>query len=161
MVYHGDAYDCGTGMMDTPNLDTLYGQIGVMTTVEHLAAAFYRRVAADPRLRPLFPDDLQPAIQHLALFLAQRVGGPTTYAQQRGHPRLRLRHRPFRIGRAERDAWVGHMVAAMDEVGMPAPARTLLHTYFADTGTFLINTTDDRRGLLLVPSGGGTSQNPG
>ena len=138
-------------MMHTLSLDTLYDPIGGQPTVERLAAAFYRRVAADPRLRPLFPDDLQPVSQHLALFLAQRVGGPARYAQQRGHPRLRLRHRPFRIGQAERDAWVGHMVAAMDEVGIPEPARTLLHTYFADTGTFLINAPDDQRGLPLVP----------
>ncbi len=137
--------------VDPQGLDTLYEQVGGMPAFERLARAFYRRVAADPRLRAMFPPDLTLSAEHLALFLAQRFGGPTTYAQQRGHPRLRLRHRPFRIGRAERDAWVGHMVAAMDEVGIPEPARTLLHTYFADTGTFLINASDDQRGLPLVP----------
>ena len=138
-------------MMHTSNLDTLYDQIGGMTTVERLAAAFYQRVATDPLLRPMFPNDLQPSIRHLALFLAQRFGGPATYVQQRGHPRLRMRHVPFRIGRAERDAWVGHMVAAMEEVSIPEPARRLLHTYFADAGTFLINAADERPGLQLIP----------
>ena len=129
--------------VDPQRLDTLYEQVGGMPAFERLASAFYRRVAADPGLRTMFPPDLTLPAEHLALFLAQRFGGPGTYGQQRGHPRLRMRHLPFRIGRAERDAWVGHMLAAMEEAGIPEPARGLMQRYFEDSATFLINAHDD------------------
>ncbi len=123
-------------------IDTLFEVLGGMPTFQRLADAFYRRVAADPVLRPMYPDDLQLSSEHLALFLAQRFGGPSTYMQQRGHPRLRMRHFPFRIGRAERDAWIEHMLAAINEVGIPEPARSLMQRFFEDSATFLINAPD-------------------
>ena len=116
--------------------------MGGIQTFQQLAAAFYQQVAHDPLLREMFPDDLQQPIEHLALFLAQRFGGPGTYSQQRGHPRLRMRHLPFRIGHAERDAWVRHMLAALNEVGIQDPARRLMRCYFEDSATFLINVPD-------------------
>src|SRR5688572_27899606 len=83
---------------------------------------FYTRVEQDPVLRPLFPDDLTSGKEHQFLFLSQYWGGPSRYEAQRGHPRLRMRHFPFAIGQKERDAWVGHMLAAVDEAGIPEPA---------------------------------------
>jgi hemoglobin len=122
--------------------EELYELIGGMETCRRIAAAFYARVDVDPLLRPMFPHDLQQAIEHLALFLAQRFGGPEIYASQRGHPRLRMRHRPFQIGQAERDAWLGHMLAAMREAGVEEPAYSLMQRYFEDSATFLINAGD-------------------
>lgn len=119
--------------------EELYGLIGGMETCQRLAAAFYARVDIEPVLRSMFPDDLDQAIAHLALFLVQRFGGPETYSAQRGHPRLRMRHRPFQIGQAERDAWLGHMLAAMHEVGITEPAYAIMRRYFEDSATFLIN----------------------
>ncbi|HEX9372601.1 MAG TPA: hypothetical protein VF897_16435 [Roseiflexaceae bacterium] len=73
------------------------------------------------------------------MFITQYFGGPARYAAQRGHPRLRMRHAPFAIGQAERDAWVGHMLAAVDEAGFVEPARGALRAYFERAATFLIN----------------------
>ena len=114
-----------------------------MPAFQRLAAAFYARVDADPLLRPMFPGDLRLPAEHLALFLAQRFGGPATYSEQRGHPRLRMRHLPFRIGHAEREAWLGHMLAAMDEIGVAEPARSVMRHYFEESATFLINAADE------------------
>ena len=92
--------------------------------------AFYSGVESDPLLRPMYPADLTESRQHLALFLAQYFGGPGTYSEQRGHPRLRWRHLPFAIDAAARDAWLRHMRAAMDVTGIPEPARGLMLNYF-------------------------------
>jgi hemoglobin len=111
-----------------------------MQTFRRLARDFYGRVATDPTLRPLFVEpSLDEPAERLALFLAQYFGGPPNYSLQRGHPRLRLRHLPFRIGRAERDAWLGHMLAAIDATGIAEPARGHMREYFAGTATFLMN----------------------
>jgi hemoglobin len=122
---------------------SVYELIGGMETFRRLAEAFYNRVDADPFLRPMFPRNLSGAKERQALFLAQFFGGPTTYSEKRGHPRLRMRHRPFDIGPAERDAWVNHMLAAMEEVGIEEPAYTTMRRYFEDAGTFLINRTEE------------------
>ena len=92
----------------------LFDRVGGQPYFDALVERFYAGVAGDPVLRPLYPDDLQPSKRHLALFLGQYWGGPTTYSDERGHPRLRMRHRPFAIGDAERDAWVRHMRAALE-----------------------------------------------
>ena len=118
---------------------TVFEQVGGMDIFRWLADAFYTRVEADALLRPMFGQDLGEAREHLALFLAQYFGGPATYSEQRGHPRLRMRHMPFKIGRAERDAWLRHMLAALDEVGIPEPAHTAMRAYFDHAATFLIN----------------------
>src|SRR5262245_29352432 len=99
---------------------TFYDLVGGEPTFRKLVDEFYAGVAADPLLRPLYPDqDLAAANERLRLFLIQYWGGPGTYSAQRGHPRLRMRHAPFRIGPAERDAWVGHMRRAVDSLGLP------------------------------------------
>ncbi len=125
--------------MFNPEQETLYKRIGGDETFRRLVDAFYARIERDPLLRPLFPDDLEPGKEHQFLFLTQYWGGPARYNEQRGHPRLRLRHAPFAIDQAARDAWVRHMIAAIDEVGIPEPDRTALVAYFERSGSFLIN----------------------
>lgn len=99
---------------------TLYEAVGGEATFRRIVAGFYRRVRQDPVLRPLYPEDeLDAAEERLALFLIQYWGGPATYSETRGHPRLRRRHLPFRIGAAERDAWLADMRAALDDVALP------------------------------------------
>jgi hemoglobin len=97
-------------------VDTLYERVGGEAFFVDLVDRFYLGVAGDPLLRPLYPDDLQDSSRHLALFLMQYWGGPGTYGEERGHPRLRMRHVPFVIGPAERDAWLRHMLAAVFEL---------------------------------------------
>jgi hemoglobin len=110
---------------------TLYDAVGGMPFFERLVTRFYEGVAADEVLRPLYPDDLDAPARHLTLFLAQYWGGPTTYDAERGHPRLRMRHAPFAIGPEERDRWLVHMRAAVDETGPSSePVRTALLEYF-------------------------------
>jgi hemoglobin len=97
-----------------------YQRIGGEPTFRSLVDRFYAGVATDPVLRPLYPEqDLAPAADRLALFLIQYWGGPTTYSDTRGHPRLRMRHVPFVIGAAERDAWLRHMRQALDSLELP------------------------------------------
>ena len=94
-------------------MDTLYDRVGGEPFFVDLVDGFYLGVAGDPLLRPLYPEDLTESSRHLALFLMQYWGGPSTYGEQRGHPRLRMRHAPFVIGPAERDAWLRHMERAL------------------------------------------------
>lgn len=123
-------------MPDEPNV---YNQIG-SDGFTRLVDAFYRRVATDPVLRPMYPeDDLQPAARRLRLFLEQFFGGPRTYSDERGHPRLRMRHSPFRIDQAARDVWMTHMLAALDEANIPEPARSTMRRYFDRVATGMIN----------------------
>ena len=108
-----------------------------------LVDRFYRRVGTDLLLGPLYPDDLTDSRRHMALFLQQYWGGPGTYSEERGHPRLRGRHMPFVIGEAERDAWFGHMAAALDAVvgerGTPPELEAQMLDYFATAADFLVN----------------------
>jgi hemoglobin len=94
---------------------TFYDAVGGEPTFRKLVTAFYAGVAQDPVLRPLYPEeDLTAAAERLTLFLIQYWGGPSTYAEQRGHPRLRMRHAPFAVGPAERDAWMARMLTAVE-----------------------------------------------
>ena len=105
-----------------------------------LVAAFYHRVKTDDVLGPLYPkDDLVAAEERLRLFLIQRFGGPTTYSDQRGHPRLRMRHAPFRVDERARNRWVDLMDQALIEANFPEETLPLLRKYFLDTATFMIN----------------------
>jgi hemoglobin len=97
-------------------VDALYDRVGGEPFFADLVDKFYLGVAGDPLLRPLYPDNLDESSRHLALFLMQYWGGPATYNEERGHPRLRMRHVPFVIGPAERDAWLRHMLAALVEL---------------------------------------------
>ncbi|MPZ50997.1 MAG: globin [Dehalococcoidia bacterium] len=111
-----------------------------MATFKRLAEAFYTGVEDDPLLRPLYVEEtLEAPAERLGLFLAQFFGGPPQYSLQRGHPMLRARHLPFRIGKPERDAWIVHMLAAIDETGIQEPARSEMREYFERASTFLIN----------------------
>ena len=109
---------------------TLYDLAGGMPFFERLVGRFYDGVATDPLLRPIYPEeDLGGARHRLTLFMAQYWGGPRTYEQERGHPRLRMRHFPFAIGPAERDAWLVHMRAAIDELAPAPEIADRLRTY--------------------------------
>ena len=106
----------------------------------NLVAAFYRRVPDDDILGPLYPKhDLAGAETRLREFLVMRFGGPDTYAQKRGHPRLRMRHSRFPVTRAARDRWVLLMEKALAEVSLPDEASMILRNFFDDAATFLIN----------------------
>lgn len=109
---------------------TLYDEVGGMPFFERLIEVFYEGVANDAVLRPLYPEDLGPSTRHLTLFLAQYWGGPTTYDAERGPPRLRMRHAPFAVGPGERDRWLFHMRAAVDEMAPQEPVRRALLEYF-------------------------------
>jgi hemoglobin len=110
---------------------TLYEQVGGQPYFERLVDRFYDGVESDPVLLRLYPDhgDLVGARRRLALFLVQYWGGPATYLEERGHPRLRARHFPFSIGALERDRWLVHMRAAIDASDAPADAKARLHEY--------------------------------
>jgi len=97
-------------------VDTLFDRVGGEPFFVDLVDRFYLGVAGDPLLRPLYPEDLAESARHLALFLMQYWGGPPTYNEQRGHPRLRMRHARFVIGPGERDAWLRHMFAALGQL---------------------------------------------
>ena len=121
----------------------VHDAVGGGPVFEELVERFYRAVATDLLLRPLYPDDLAASKRHLALFLQQYWGGPGTYSEMRGHPRLRARHVPFVIGEAERDAWLRHMAAAIDslvvERGIDPQVEARMLDYFADAADFLVN----------------------
>ena len=109
-----------------------FQRIGGEQTFRTLVDRFYAGVADDPVLRPLYPEqDLAPAADRLTLFLIQYWGGPTTYSDTRGHPRLRMRHVPFVIGTAERDAWLRHMRQALDSLELPDDLATELWNYLS------------------------------
>jgi hemoglobin len=109
-----------------------YTRVGGEQTFRTLVQRFYSSVASDPTLRPLYPEeDLAPAAERLTLFLIQYWGGPTTYSQSRGHPRLRIRHAPFVIGTAERDAWLRHMREALDSLQLDPELAAELWKYLS------------------------------
>jgi len=123
---------------------TLYESVGGMPFFERLVGRFYEGVADDPVLRPLYPEeDLAPAARRLALFLAQYWGGPTTYSDERGHPRLRARHFPFSIGGVERDRWLVHMQAAIDATNAGEGDRARLHEYVERAAEAMRNRDDE------------------
>jgi hemoglobin len=117
--------------------------VGGEPTFRRLVDAFYAGVAEDPLLRPMYPEeDLGPAADRLTLFLMQYWGGPNTYSASRGHPRLRMRHAPYRVGAAERDAWLRHMRDAVDSLGLPEPHHSALWEYMERAAYFMVNTDD-------------------
>jgi hemoglobin len=118
---------------------TVYELVGGDAGIDALVGAFYERVEHDAVLRPLYPDDLDASRRHLALFLAQYFGGPGTYSEQRGHPRLRMRHAHIRIGEPERDAWYNAMAGALADVDIGDPARSAMLEYFAGSADWMIN----------------------
>ncbi|RNL87319.1 globin [Halostreptopolyspora alba] len=129
---------------DSESGTTFYEAVGGSETFVRLVRRFYQGVAEDPVLRPLYPEeDLGPAEERLRLFLIQYWGGPRTYSDQRGHPRLRMRHAPFRVGTRERDRWLEHMRAAMDEIALPAELDQQLWQYLVMAAHSMVNTFDE------------------
>ncbi|MBL8175054.1 MAG: globin [Bryobacterales bacterium] len=119
--------------------DKVYEAIGEEGFTK-LVAAFYRRVAGDDILGPMYPkEDMAGAERRLRDFLIFRFGGPGRYIEERGHPRLRMRHHPFAVDERARDRWVALMEQAMGEAGLPAEAEEVLRGFFAHVATFLIN----------------------
>ena len=130
-------------MSDPVQQTTFYDEVGGEATFRRLVAAFYAGVAEDPVLRPMYPEaDLGPAEERLALFLIQYWGGPSTYSAQRGHPRLRMRHAPFRIGPVERDAWLDRMREAVDSLGLDPGHRETLWQYLERAAWHMVNALD-------------------
>ena len=119
---------------------TIYELVGGEETFRQIVDIFYSRIEADPLLRTMFPADLGPGKRNQQLFLMQYFGGPTTYNSERGHPRLRMRHAPFPIGQAARDAWLAHMLAALDAVGVAEPALSVMRSYFENAANAMMNT---------------------
>ena len=121
-------------------IGNVYKAAGGEAAFRLLVERFYAGIADDPLLRPLYPDeDLADATEHLTLFLIQYWGGPSTYNEKRGHPRLRMRHQPFAIGQAERDAWLGHMSAAVESLDLVPAVRKAMIDYFEAASTAMIN----------------------
>ena len=118
---------------------TVYQTVGGTPFFEALIDRFYDRVATDVLLRPLYPEDLTESRDHMVKFLQQYWGGPTTYSEERGHPRLRMRHAPFVITNAEATAWLGHMVAAVEAGDLPDELETQMIDYFTMSTTHMIN----------------------
>jgi hemoglobin len=122
---------------------SFYDAVGGEPTFRRLVAHFYRGVASDPVLRPLYPDeDLAAAERRLRMFLIQYWGGPGEYSAERGHPRLRMRHVPFRITSVERDAWLRHMHAAVTSLQLPDELEAPLWDYLSNAAAALQNTPD-------------------
>jgi hemoglobin len=127
----------------TVQQQTFYEQVGGEPTFRRLVHRFYEGVAGDPLLRPMYPDeDLGPAEERLVLFLIQYWGGPRTYSDNRGHPRLRMRHAPFTVDRAAHDAWLGHMREAVAELGLPPEHEAQLWSYLTYAAATMINTAE-------------------
>src|SRR5262245_3393693 len=131
-------------MEQTTEPVSFYQAVGGEETFRRLVSFFYRRVAGDPALRAVYPSkNLGPAEEHLRLFLIQYWGGPRTYDERRGHPRLRMRHARVSIGEAERDAWLGHMPAALDETGLGEPYDPQLGNSLVIGAYGLVNRASD------------------
>lgn len=125
-------------------LDNFYDAIGGHDTFAKLVHRFYQGVAEDPLLRPMYPEeDLGPAEQRLLMFLEQYWGGPTTYSEQRGHPRLRMRHMPFQVTPTARDRWLHHMRVAVDELDLASVHRDTLWDYLERAAFSLVNTFEE------------------
>jgi hemoglobin len=135
--------------VDVPeSAPTFYDAVGGAETFRRLVHLFYQGVADDPGLRPLYPEaDLGGAEERLRMFLEQYWGGPKTYQERRGHPRLRMRHAPFAVSPKARDHWLSHMRAALDEeveAGRLAPElEQQLWAYFEHAANFMVNTFEE------------------
>lgn len=122
---------------------TVHDAVGGTEQFVELVDRFYARVEEDPPLRAVYPDDLAPGKHALALFFAQYWGGPSTYSEERGHPRLRMRHAPFRVTPDGAARWAGHMLAAIDSMQWPEPAAAALRDYVHRFTPSMVNTLDE------------------
>jgi hemoglobin len=127
-------------------VSTLFEEVGGEDVFRRIVDAFYERVAMDPVLRPLYPEeDLGPARDRLRMFLVQYWGGPGTYSEQRGHPRLRMRHATWVIGERERDHWLQHMREAVDAVDLSPEHRVAVWDHLERAAHSLLNAPQDLR----------------
>ncbi|MFF7153540.1 globin [Streptomyces sp. NPDC008139] len=125
----------------TVQQQTFYELVGGEETFRRLVHVFYQGVAGDPELRAMYPEeDLGPAEDRLRLFLMQYWGGPRTYSDERGHPRLRMRHAPFEVNKAAHDAWLRHMRVAVDELGLDPAHEQQLWDYLTYAAASMVNT---------------------
>ena len=130
---------------------TVFEMVGGQRFFDELVDRFYDAVEEDPLLRPMYPRDMGPSRRRLAGFLAQYWGGPPHYSEERGHPRLRMRHMPFAIGQAERDAWIAHMTASLNAATiadgtsrrLPEEVGAAMFDHFDNAATHLINQPSD------------------
>jgi hemoglobin len=130
-----------TGVDVPESAPTFYDAVGGAETFRRLVHRFYQGVAEDPVLRPLYPEaDLSGAEERLRMFLEQYWGGPRTYSEQRGHPRLRMRHAPFAVDQAAHDAWLRQMRSSVDELDLHPDAEKLLWDYLVMAAGSLVNT---------------------
>jgi hemoglobin len=118
---------------------TIYALVGGDATFQKLVDIFYAKVEADEGLRAIFPDNLEPGKRWQFLFLTQFFGGPARYADERGHPRLRMRHGPYPIDMRARNHWLQYMLEAIDEVGIEEPARSVMRDYFERGSAMMVN----------------------
>lgn len=120
--------------------DSMWAQMGGEETFDRIVRAFYRGVKEDPVIGPMYPqDDWEGAITRLRMFLEQYWGGPGTYSEQRGHPRLRMRHNAYKIDHDARERWLSHMSAALDEAQLPPMQDAALREYFDRAALMLVN----------------------
>ena len=125
-------------------MHSLFDRIGGSATFDRLTAEFYRGVAEDPLLKPMYPEeDLGPAERRLNMFLQQYWGGPDTYQQERGHPRLRMRHAPYKVGPKAKAAWLKHMRNAVDSLELSPADEGELWDYLERAATAMLNTFED------------------
>ncbi|MFT3871126.1 MAG: globin [Nocardioides sp.] len=121
-------------------MSTFYDEIGGMDTIRTIVHRFYEGVATDDPLRALYPEeDLGPAEERLTLFLAQYWGGPTTYSERRGHPRLRMRHAPYAVTPDQRDRWLRHMRDGLDAAGLTPEQDERFWTYLTYAAESMVN----------------------
>ena len=124
--------------------ETFYEQIGGYPTIAKIVARFYEGVATDEVLRPLYPEaDLGPATERFTLFLAQYWGGPTTYSDRRGHPRLRMRHAPFKVTPTAKEHWLRHFRTGLDEAGLSPEHDAQFWDYVTHAAQFMVNSFDE------------------
>jgi hemoglobin len=124
--------------------ESFFDQIGGHDTFDRLVRRFYEGIKDDPVLRPMYPeDDMEGAVWRLRSFLEQYWGGPHTYSEQRGHPRLRMRHQPFKVNPEARDRWLGHMRVAVDELSLAELDRQMLWDYLERAAFSMVNTFED------------------
>ncbi len=132
-----------------PSEQTFYDRVGGHETFVRLVEVFYAGVADDEVLRPLYPEqDLGPAADRLRMFLEQYWGGPTTYSDQRGHPRLRMRHHPYRVDALARDQWLLHMRAGVESLDLDPALENELWSYLVMAAHSLVNTLDEPPGVV-------------
>jgi hemoglobin len=146
--------------------ESIFERVGGLPWFTALVERFYEGVATDPILRPMYPEDLSTSVPHTAGFLAQYFGGGWAYySEERGHPRLRMRHAPFPIDQAARDAWLGHMLAAVRTGGLSPEDEAVVVEYFERASQFMINQEDEpepgRRRIIVKAAPRPEAEPPG